>query len=258
MQHIVSLSGGISSAFAADRVINRYGRDNVKLWFADTNWEDEDLHRFMADCMKRWGGELITYKDGRTPLQVAEHKKIIPNQRRAPCTEVLKIWPFRRFLRKQAKPLTVHLGMDWREQDRMARPKKKYEAIKGVTVDFPLMWEPWIEENYFDIVENEWGIKPARAYANGFTHDNCGGRCIKAGIKHWLTLKKHYPERFAEVRDWETAMRLMDDDRKNYAILRDQSGGKVRAMPLSEIENSWEIVEDTAVRGDSTACFCSY
>ena len=40
--HIVSLSGGIASAVAADRVIGRYG-DDVELWFADTSWEDDDL-----------------------------------------------------------------------------------------------------------------------------------------------------------------------------------------------------------------------
>ena len=43
-KHIVSLSGGTASAVAAERVINRYGKDNVTLWFADTLCEDEDLY----------------------------------------------------------------------------------------------------------------------------------------------------------------------------------------------------------------------
>ena len=58
MKHIVSLSGGTSSAVAADRVINRYGRDNVILWFADTNWEDEDLYRFLKDLESYWEMEI--------------------------------------------------------------------------------------------------------------------------------------------------------------------------------------------------------
>ena len=49
MKHIVSLSGGTASAIAGDRVINRYGKENVILWFADTSWEDEDLYRFLED-----------------------------------------------------------------------------------------------------------------------------------------------------------------------------------------------------------------
>lgn len=258
MNHIVSLSGGVSSAVAADRVIQKYGRENVTLWFADTNWEDEDLHRFMADCMIRWGGEMVVYKDGRTPLQVADQEKLIPNQKIAPCTRVLKIEPFVKFLETIEKPVTVYLGLDWREQDRMAAPKKNYEVIEGVKVDYPLMWEPWIEENLFDVVERDWGIKTSRAYAESFTHDNCGGRCIKAGIKHWLLLRKRRPERFAEVRDWETSRRAIGDARKDYAILRDQSGGKVRPLPLADLEDRELGIDELPVRGDSTACFCSY
>lgn len=122
MHHIVSLSGGISSALAADRVINRYGRENVTLWFADTSWEDEDLYRFVDDCMVRWGGELVRYQDGRTPLEVAEGQNIIPNQRVAPCTYKLKIEPFIRYLKSADKPLTIHLGLDWSETHRMDAP----------------------------------------------------------------------------------------------------------------------------------------
>ena len=36
MKHIVSISGGSASAVAAERVIERYGSENVTLWFADT------------------------------------------------------------------------------------------------------------------------------------------------------------------------------------------------------------------------------
>ena len=91
MKYIMSLSGGVASAVAAERAIKRYGRENVTLWFADTKWEDEDLYRFLDDLMKRWGGELITYTDGRTPLQVSIDAKIIPNSFLAPCTFTLKI-----------------------------------------------------------------------------------------------------------------------------------------------------------------------
>ncbi|KKM59867.1 hypothetical protein LCGC14_1547520, partial [marine sediment metagenome] len=115
MNHVVSLSGGTASAFAAERVIERVGISNVMLWFADTKWEDEDLYRFLGDLEKRWGKAIMRTEDGRTPLQVAEDKKIIPNQRRAPCSFVLKIQPFTRWLKKQPKPITVYLGLDWTE-----------------------------------------------------------------------------------------------------------------------------------------------
>ena len=98
MHHIVSLSGGTASAVAANRVLERYGKEATTLWFADTSWEDEDLYRFLADLESFWGVTIVRYTDGRTPLEVAEKASIIPNQRRAPCSLQLKIKPFTKSL----------------------------------------------------------------------------------------------------------------------------------------------------------------
>lgn len=258
MHYVVSLSGGVASAVAADRAIERFGRDAVTLWFADTKWEDEDLYRFLADCRARWGGDIVTYTDGRTPLQVAEDVKLIPNQRRAPCTLVLKIKPFYAYLETLAKPATVLLGLDWREQHRMARPKANYEALAGVTVDYPLMWKPLEYRPYVDVVRS-WGIDPPRAYAYGFPHNNCGMRCVKQGVGEWQRLRVTFPERFAEVRDWEQAQRAKGGARANYAICRDSTGGEVKPLTLLEIEQRELPDEDTAeIQDDMFSCFCSY
>lgn len=258
MKHIVSLSGGISSALAAERVINRYGRDNMTLWFADTSWEDDDLYRFLDDCMARWGGELVRYTDGRTPLEVADDQNIIPNQRIAPCTHELKVKPFVRYLKAQAKPVTVHLGLDWTEVHRMEAPKRNYEAIDGVTVDYPLMWQPYELRNYFDVVRLEWGIAIPRLYGMGFPHNNCGGRCVKQGMREWKRLQIHFPERFAAVRDWETERRAGGDARANYAINRKQTKQGAVPITLAELETSWQPDDGGAVQEDMFACFCSY
>jgi hypothetical protein len=39
----------------------------------------------------------------------------------------------------------------------------------------------------------------------GFPHNNCGGRCIKQGVKEWLRLRYHFPERFEAMKQWELA-----------------------------------------------------
>jgi hypothetical protein len=89
MTSIVSLSGGVGSAMAAERALERYG-NRVKLWFSDVRHEDEDLYRFMQDTAKRWwhvyGVRLYIHRNERNPLMVAEQKVIIPNERRAPCS----------------------------------------------------------------------------------------------------------------------------------------------------------------------------
>jgi len=258
MYYIVSLSGGVSSAVAADRAIARYGRDKVWLWFADTNWEDEDLYRFLDDLMERWGGRLKRYSDGRTPLEVAEDKYIIPNNKLAPCSFVLKIDPFTEWLWRVPKNVTVLLGLDWTEIHRTIAPKKKYEQIPGVYVDFPLMWSGYRTINYFNLVEEEWGIKVPRLYKFGFPHNNCGGRCVRQGQGEWNRLRFTFPKRFAQVRDWELEQRMKDGARQNYAILRDRSNGQSRPMTLAELERRDEPELGEPVQEDMFACFCSY
>jgi hypothetical protein len=262
MQHIVSLSGGASSAIAAERVIQRYGKDAVTLWFADTSWEDEDLYRFLSDCCARWGIEPVIHREGRTPLQVAEDEHIIPNQKLAPCTHRLKTEPFARYIKTLSPPITIHLGLDWTEQHRMAAPKRRYEEIPGVTVDFPLMWEPIENRRYHDIIQQDWRIQIPRLYTMGFPHNNCGGRCVRQGISEWMRLKRFFPERFTEVRDWEAAQRAKGGALANYAICRDQSGGQVRPRTLAEIEQTatdrGPTGRDALIQEDLFACFCSY
>lgn len=256
--HVVSLSGGTASARAADRVIARYGKQAVTLWFADTSWEDEDLHRFLADLEDHWGIPIHRYKDERTPLQVAEDRKIIPNQRRAPCSLELKIIPFRKFLDTMPRPLTVHLGLDLTEQHRATRPVKEYTAIPGVSVDLPLLWKPAAFPPHHREVRS-WGIDPPRLYAYGFPHNNCGGRCVRQGIAEWVRLRQVFPERFDEVRDWETAQRKLGGARADYAIARNQSGNTVNPLPLAALEQQIENTPQLPLawsNDDATACFC--
>lgn len=259
MKHIVSLSGGTASAVAADRVINRYGKENVTLWFADTNWEDEDLHRFMEEILARWNMDYVYSADGRNPLQVAEDRQIIPNQRRAPCSLVLKQERFRAFLIEFPKPVTVHLGLDWTEEHRWARPKAEYESFEGVTVEFPLTWKPIPTGKYYAQVQ-EWGIEPPRLYKYGFPHNNCGGRCIRQGIKEWMRLKQVFPERFKEVADWEQEQRAKGGARADFGILRDRKGGDVKPLTLYEAAEQYGTPKEqlSLFEGDAGGCFCEY
>lgn len=257
MIYIVSLSSGISSAIAAHRAIDRYGREAVRLVFMDTQWEDDDNYRFLNELGRFWDKDIISLRDGRTPLQVSSQEHIIPNQKIAPCTYRLKIELFVDFIR-QYENVTVILGMNWTEPHRMKAPKENYAKI-GVKVEYPCMWEP-IDLDPFATVRS-WGIEPPRMYRLGYAHANCGGRCVKQGISEWVRTYHNFPERFAEVEQWEAAMR-QDKRFEDYAILRDQSGGMVRPFPLLQLRENIEaglqqqpmlpLFED-----DLSNCFCN-
>jgi len=257
VKYISSLSGGKASAIATERAIQKYGINNVELWFADTLWEDDDLHRFLNDLEKRWGKKRIRHTEGRKPLEVAEDQNIIPNSRIAPCSRELKIKPFIKFLTSFPKPVTVLLGMDYTEMHRMAAPKANYEKIEGVYVDYPLMWKPYEFKPYEEIIKYEWGIEIPRLYNMGFPHNNCGGRCIRQGIKEWQRLRVHFPERFEDVKNWELEQRAKGGARANYSISKDQSTKPSTPLTLAEIEKRDYKLEDSG-QEDMFACFCSY
>lgn len=268
MYYIVSLSGGAGSAVAADRAIQRYGRKRVILRFADVSWEDEDLYRFLDDCMGRWGGRLYIHKDGRTPLEVFENKKIIPNNMRAPCTYELKIKPLTEWLWRLPKPVTVLTGHDWHEPNRIEairhwhkpRGKKTWRApqgyarrIHGVYEDFPLLWKPLEFRPYQDVIRS-WGISPPRMYDYGFPHNNCGGRCVKQGIREWQRLKAAFPDRFDAMATWETLQQEQSASRENRTLLTRRIKGQSIPLPLRDLEPLNDL---TPSQDDLFSCHCT-
>src|SRR5690606_6302278 len=98
MKHIIFFSGGVGSYFAAKRVIERYGNQDVILLFTDTKMEDQDLYRFIEEASQKLGSTLVKIADGRTPWDVAFDKRFLPNSRIAPCSHALKQQVARKYI----------------------------------------------------------------------------------------------------------------------------------------------------------------
>jgi hypothetical protein len=239
VRRIVSVSGGMQSAVCAQRVIDRYGTDGLTLFFADTLAEDADLYRFLADLERRWGVPVTRHTEGRTPLQVAQDERIIPNQKIAPCTHRLKIEPFLAYLKACPKPVTVYLGMAFWEKHRMDAPRKRYEAVDGVTVDYPSLWSPVDYRPPAETIR-AWGIEPPRQYAEGYQHGNCAGACVKQGKGDWLRLLRWKPDLYRTYEQWEAGMRAKGPPFDGYAFCRDERGGSVRPLTLRELREGAE------------------
>jgi 3'-phosphoadenosine 5'-phosphosulfate sulfotransferase (PAPS reductase)/FAD synthetase len=238
--NIISISTGLSSALTGERVLKRFGKDETEFVFMDTLIEDEDNYRFMRECRERWGIPITILTEGRTPYQVAKDKNIIPNQKIAPCTFRLKINLFRNYLQEHhsGEDITIHIGYDYQEMNRIESTEKNYRSY-GWNVDFPLLWKPYEFRPYPVVVKEDWGIEPPRMYALGYTHANCGGTCVKQGMGDWLRTLKNWPDRYMAAEEWEEAMRD-HPKRKDYAILRDQTQGKVCPLTLRELRERHE------------------
>jgi 3'-phosphoadenosine 5'-phosphosulfate sulfotransferase (PAPS reductase)/FAD synthetase len=250
---IVSLSGGLGSAIAGERAIQKYGRDNVAFWFADVKKENTDLYRFVHDLMGRFGGRLYYYTDGRRPEDVWDKRKIIPNNQIAPCSYELKVKPFRYFIQAMNHMPVIYIGYKPGEQERMQSTAVSYkEAIPNAIVDYPLMWEPTETRDLVAVCEEELGIEAPLLYKLGYDYNNCGGECCRAGITSWVRTAEHFPQRFSHMEAWEAGARSQGDSRAKYTIAARTRDGKKQPLPLSQIKAEYLPQAETLYQREQT------
>lgn len=80
------------------------------------------------------------------------------------------------------------------------------------------------------------GIQPPRLYAMGFAHNNCGGKCCKAGQGQWALLLRTLPESYAEAEREEEALRGLLG---NVSMLTDRTGDGLK-KPLAALRERIE------------------
>jgi len=195
LKHIVSFSGGVGSMLAGERLIKRYGAENVVFVFCDTSIEDDDLYDFVEAGSDLFGCEFVYLCDGRDPWQACADRKYMPNSRIAHCTVELKGKVFAKWLVEnyKAHECIVHLGFDWTEAHRLVDSKKIYAPYKCFA---PMCMAPYLTKT--DMLHRliDIGLWIPRMYKEGFSHNNCGGECPKAGQGHWKMMLDKRPDRY--------------------------------------------------------------
>jgi len=247
-------SGGVTSWAAAKRVADQYGTDDLALLFADTLIEDEDLYRFLDEAAANVGGELIRIAEGRTPFEVFRDVRFLGNTRVDPCSRILKRDLMAAWMDANRDPADtlIAYGFDALEGHRMDRLTSRAD-------DPWRRWAPLLEPPYLpkarliDWLKAE-GVEPPRLYGLGFSHNNCGGGCVKAGQAAWAKLLRVMPDRYAKWEADEDAFRK--DIAPAASILRDRRGGTTRPMPLKEFrERTQSGVEFDKDDWGSCGCF---
>lgn len=226
--HVVMFSGGIGSWAAARRVRERHPEERIIALFADTLMEDEDLYRFIPQAAASCGAELVTVTEGRTPWEVFRDERFLGNSRVDPCSKILKRRALDRWRDENLDPLAtiVYLGIDWTEEHRFVRVR---ERLAGWRVEAPMTEAPYVTKTDMLRELASLGIEPPRLYAMGFSHNNCGGFCVKAGHAHFANLLRVMPDRYAFHEQQEASLRELLGD---VSILNDRAGGGPR-RPLT-------------------------
>lgn len=185
--HIVALSGGHDSTIMSFLLKEREPRP-YNYVITPTGDELPEMFEFW-----RWlggdtalGRRLIPIVAG-TLASVIKDQNCLPNFRLRFCTRILKIEPFREFLKTETAggPVVSYVGL---RADEPGRAGGAYSDIDGVEMRFPL---------------REWGLGEAEVQAGLRERGiSCPARtdcalCYHQRLGEWWNLWAHHPERFA-------------------------------------------------------------
>lgn len=219
---IIFFSGGLSSFAVACHVQQKYPEDNIVLYFTDTLWEDSDLYRFIYEASDKMRLPLLIHRDGDNPMEKMFKEKVIYNSRIGNCSALLKMKVAKDFIKKGKVPSEE----EWYNGQYLKAPANTItndpELYFGIGFD-EMHREPKIRENWtpfqvhmplidLAIPADEWlshfDIDMPIAYKQGFAHNNCAGRCVKAGQAHFRLLRESRPEVFQELKAQEHYLKL--------------------------------------------------
>jgi len=238
-------------------IVQRHGKEAVTFLFADTNTEDDDLHRFNEEAAAMLGGRIVRVADPqeRDIWDVFEDDRFLGNTRLANCSKYLKQIPSRKWVAENTTPesATLYIGIDWTETHRIPANRAGWAPW---AVEYPLTEPPYIDKEDLIAEAEALGLKPSRMYELGFAHANCGGTCVRAGQGQWARVLEVFPERYAyaEMREERLRQKLG----KDVAVLRDRRGGVTKPMTLRVLRERIEAKEavDAADIG-GCGCFTS-
>jgi hypothetical protein len=175
------------------------------------------------------GVPIVRVRDGRTPWDVFFERRMLGNPRADLCSRILKREAGHKWLAANALGATLVFGIDWTEMHRLVGLRKRYGEM-GYEVEAPMCDAPWMTKSDVLAWMRSLGLEPPRLYAMGFSHNNCGGFCVRAGQAHFAQLLETMPERYRFHEEKEQALR--DHLNKDVAVMVDRRGGGPR-RPLT-------------------------
>lgn len=220
MNRIIFSSGGTASMAVADWVKEKYPNDNILMYFTDTLWESEDCYRFINEGSDKMQLPLLTHSAGINPIQLMFEKKIVYNSMIGDCSKLLKMRIGMDFLKRGKSP-TVE---QWRNKQFLKHEDFTTDAVLYFGIGFDEMhrekpislnWSPFKVE--FPLIANniwkedvlkKYNMRRPILYDYGFSHNNCNGRCVKAGQGHYKLLKEKMPDVFEKIMEQEYHLKM--------------------------------------------------
>ena len=140
--HIVALSGGHDSTILSVELAEREPRPYTYVC-TPTGDELPEMFAHWKRLGEVLGSRIVPIMNG-TLASVIRDQGALPNFRMRFCTRILKIEPYRKFLKEQAAigPVVSYVGL---RADEPGRAGGAYDDIEGVEMRFPLREWGWGE-----------------------------------------------------------------------------------------------------------------
>lgn len=189
--HVLALSGGHDSTALAFLLKDKEPRQ-YNYVCTPTGDELPEMFAHWRELGARLGSLL--YPMSKKTLDTVIHEQgSLPNFRMRYCTRILKIEPYREFLKEQAKsgPVVSYVGL---RADEAGRAGGAYDDINGVTMRFPLREWGMQEEDVQKTLREYNVICPDRT--------DCA-RCYHQRIGEWWELWSKHPDLFEDAAKME-------------------------------------------------------
>jgi hypothetical protein len=290
MKTIVSVSGGLASAYALKLAIDTYGKENVIAVFADVKgtgashfWsefpalemllheryggESPDTYRFLWQVSHALDIDIVRLEDGRSIWAVFGQKRAFAlfGGRGLFCmaSEWLKREMIAQYAETHFAPVTyqIALGMGYFEGHRTHNAGKWWAQRMGYAVnvfsplaDVYTAHKTIIDECHMMDWLNSVDVDLPAAYSNGYSHNNCGGICVLAGQTQYAMLYRDDRNRYLYAAWQEMRLqRLRGIDATILKITRDGVSTGISLFDFVKMIEAGDVNERDMGKGCS--CF---
>jgi hypothetical protein len=201
MKKIGWFSCGVTSAVACKLALDKYGKDNVELYYMVIDSAHEDNERFISECEKWYGVEIHRRRSQKyvDQFDVIKKTKYINGPSGARCTLELKK-NVRYAIEKEIDYDGQIFGFEFskKEVNRAIRFAQQYPQAKPL---YPLIDRKMTKQQCAELLMRN-GIDLPEMYKLGFHNNNCIG-CVKGGKGYWNHVRKNFPAHFEKMSELE-------------------------------------------------------
>ncbi|HXP51162.1 MAG TPA: hypothetical protein VN922_14485 [Bacteroidia bacterium] len=197
MKVIAWFSCGTTSAVACKLALQKYGKENVDIYYIGIKSAHDDNARFIKDCEKWYQKEIKTAKSKKyeDQFEVIEDTGYVNGAGGARCTLELKK-EVRFELQRKSNYNAQIFGFEFslKEINRSIRFTEQYPEVNA---EYPLIEQCITKPQCAEILLMN-GIQLPTMYLLGYNNNNCIG-CVKGKKGYWNKIRIDFPEVFDKM-----------------------------------------------------------